>query len=305
MWFKNLQLFRLTRDLDFSAEELSEKLAEHAFVPCGSHEQLRHGWVSPVGGDSESLVHAANGYLMVCEKRQEKVVPAQVVNEELAEQVKVIEARDARSVSKKEQREMKDDVLFSLLPKAFARSRLQYAYINTRDGLVVVNAASAKRAEDMLSHLRETLGSLPVIPIVAKNSALHTMTHWLKDRVNPDGFTLGSECELRDTGEESSVIRCKNQDLYSDEINNHLQAGMVVNRLGLVSPRDIECVVDHQLAIKSIKYGDVIQEKAGETEAETAAEQFDIDFCIMTEELSLLVKDLLVAFGGEEEPVAS
>ncbi len=300
MWFKNLQIYRLTRPLDLSAEELSEKLAEQAFVSCGSHEQAKFGWVPPVESGSD-FIHSANGYMMFCEKRQEKIVPAQVINEEVAEQVKAISERDGRSVSKKEQRDLKDEALFSLLPKAFSRSRLQYAYIDTKNHYVIVNVASASRGEEMLTRLRETLGSLPVIPLAAKSVPQQVMTGWLKERVDPEAFELGHECELQDLGDDGGIIRCKFQDLKSTEINQHLQAGMVVNKVGLVSERGVQCVVDHQLSVKSLKFSDVIQEKAADVEAETAAEQFDTDFCIMTEELAALIRSLVGAFGGTGE----
>ncbi|MFL0797535.1 MAG: recombination-associated protein RdgC [Cellvibrionaceae bacterium] len=300
MWFKNLQIYRLTRPLDLSPEELSEKLAEQAFVPCGSHEQMKVGWVPPIEGGGD-FIHAANGYMMFCQKRQEKIVPAQVINEEVAEQVQTISERDGRNVSKKEQRDLKDEALFSLLPKAFSRSRLQYAYIDIKNNYVVVNVASASRAEEMLTALRETLGSLPVIPLAAKNVPQQVMTGWLKERVDPETFELGHECELQDLGGEGGIIRCKYQDLKSTEINQHLLAGMVVNKVGLLSERGVQCVVDHQLSVKSLKFSDVIQDKAGDVEAETAAEQFDIDFCIMTEELAVLIFSLVAAFGGMQQ----
>ncbi|MFB3058287.1 MAG: recombination-associated protein RdgC [Gammaproteobacteria bacterium] len=45
---------------------------------------------------------------------------------------------------------MRDEVFFSLLPRAFTRSTLQYAYISPRDNLLIIDTASARRAEDLL-----------------------------------------------------------------------------------------------------------------------------------------------------------
>ena len=38
MWFKNLQVYRLTQAFDLSPEELDAKLDEHVFEPCGSQD---------------------------------------------------------------------------------------------------------------------------------------------------------------------------------------------------------------------------------------------------------------------------
>ena len=83
------------------------------------------GWVSPINGqaDNVSFVHASQGCLMVCAKRQEKVLPAAVINEFLNEKVEAIQDAEGRTVGRKERQSLKDDVMMELLPKAFTRSR--------------------------------------------------------------------------------------------------------------------------------------------------------------------------------------
>lgn len=300
MWFKNVLLYRFTKPFTDSAESLEEQLAAHPFKPCGSQEPSSYGWVSPLGKASDMYVHAGNGYLMVCAQRQERILPAAVVNEALEEKVAEITAEDERSVGRKERLELKDEIIFELMPKAFVRSNKQYAYIDSREGLLVINASSAKRAEELMNLLRESIGSLPVIPITANNLPQHTMTEWLLNAQAPAGFELGGECELRDKADENSVIRCKNRDLAAEEINSHLKAGMFVSKLALSWQGGIEFVVDDQLALKRLSFGDLIQEQLEGQEAEGAAEQFDVDFTIMTQEFSRLFNDVLTAFGGED-----
>jgi recombination associated protein RdgC len=256
--------------------------------------------VPPLGQHGSEFVHAANGFIMLCAKRQEKVLPAAVVNEMLADKVAEIKARDGRPVGRKERVDLKDEITFELMPRAFARSSTIYAYIDTREGLLLVNSSSAKRAEELMSYLRETLGSLPVIPVTAKNIPLQVMTHWLKEGEHPEGFAIGAECELRDPSDESSVIRCKNQDLASEEINAHLQAGMLVSKLALEWQGGINCLVDTELAVKRIGFGDLMQEKIDREDAEDAAQQFDADFTLMTAEFADFIKSLMQIFGGED-----
>ena len=300
MWFKNLLLYRFTKPFSQGPEQLSEALSEKAFKPCGSQDVSSFGWVPPLGQHGTEFVHAANGCIMVCAKRQEKVLPAAVVNEALVEKIAEIKAHDSRAVGSKERVELKEDIIFNLLPRAFARSSMVFAYIAPKQGLLVVNAASAKRAEELMSYLRETIGSLPVIPIKANNLPQRAMTHWLKDNVAPDHFDIGSECELRSPDDEGSVIRCKNQDLSSDEINAHLQAGMYVSKLELQWQGGIHCIIDDQLAVKRLSFGELIQDKLDREDAEDAAQQFDVDFTLMTAEFEGFIKQLLQAFGGED-----
>lgn len=298
MLFKNLLIYRFTKPFTYSPEELDEKLAEKTFKPCGSQEMFSFGWAEPLGQESAPLVHTANGCMMLCLQRQDRILPAAVIKEALEAKVAEIQERDDRKPGRKERMDLKDEITFELMPRAFTRSGRLFAYIDPREGLLYVNSGSHKRAEELLTYLRETLGSLPVLPLQARNQVESSMTHWLKSDA-PAGFELGGECELRDAANESAVIRCKHQDLGSKEISNHLDAGMFVTKLELSWTGGIDFMLDDQLAIKRVSFSDLIKEKIGETDAETAAEQFDIDFAIMSGEFQRFVPALLEALGGE------
>jgi recombination associated protein RdgC len=300
MWFKNLRLYRLTESWTITPEELNEKLAAHCFNPCGSLDPLRYGFEAPLGRHGSEFVHVTNGYVMICAKKQEKILPNGVIKEQLEEKVLAISEAESRSVSRKERDSLKDEIIFSLLPKAFTKSSLDYAYIAPQEKLIVVNASSAKRAEDLLSKLREALGSLRCLPIAPKHLPTQVMTHWLHESQAPHQFELGEEVELQAT-KDGRVVRCKKQDLTASEIRNHLESGMHVSKIALCWKEAIHCIIDDQLGIKRLKFEDSICEKANERNPETKAEQFDADFAIMALELKNFIAALLVAFGGEAE----
>lgn len=300
MWFKNLRLYRLTESWTISTEELNNKLAEHCFNPCGSLDPLRYGFERPIGRNGSEYVHVTNGYIMVCAKKQEKILPSGVIKEQLEEKVLAISEAESRPVGRKERDSLKDEIIFSLLPKAFTKSSLDYAYIAPKDKLIVVNASSAKRAEDLISKLREALGSLRCIPIAPKNLPTQVMTHWLRESQAPHQFELGEEVELQAT-KDGRVVRCKKLDLTASEIRNHLESGMHVSKIALCWKEAIHCMIDDQLAIKRLKFEDSISEKANDRNPETKAEQFDADFAIMTLELKDFIAAILTSFGGEAE----
>jgi recombination associated protein RdgC len=269
-------------------------------VPCGSQDLNRSGWVPPLGRFGSEFVHVTNGDMMVCLKRQDKLLPPAVVNEELEEKLLAIEESEARKLPRKERQTLKDEIIFSLLPKAFVRSSFQFAYISPRDNILVVDASSAKRAEELLSELRDAVGSLSVIPLTAKNQPIDVMSKWVDSGHPADEFELGEECELRDNADIKSIIRCKNQNLASNEILSHLKAGMHVSKLALNWQERVECVLDENLSIKRLRFSDLVHEKATEVEAEDAAQQFDVDFSIMALELSGFFKSLIGVMGGED-----
>lgn len=295
MWFKNLRLYRLNEPFKHSPEALNDMLSAHMFAPCGKLDVMRQGFVPPLGRHSELLVHAIPGYTMVSLKRQEKILPAGVVKEALEERVQQISEKEGRRVTRKERDGMKDELVFELLPKAFVKNAVDYAYFAHQQQYIVLNCGSASRAEALLSKLREAIGSLPCVPVSAKSPVPSVLTRWLTEA--PDsGFELGDECELR-AAKDERVVRCKKQDLTADEVLNHIQAGMTVNKLAVDWQEAVSCVIDEELAIKRLRFSDEIKEKAGDAHPETAAEEFDTEFAIMTLELKNFIEALEAAFG--------
>lgn len=298
MWFKNLRVYRLTKPFSLSVDELDEALAQKVFQPCGKQDLHSYGWVPPLGRHGKSLVHATNGYLMVCAKRQEKILPGGVVREQLEEKIAAISQAEGRNIGRAEKQNLKEEIIFSLLPRALTRSQLQYAYIAPQENWVVINASSAKRAEELLGALRDVVGSLPVIPFATKQIPSQTMTSWLAKSEPPTGFTLGDECELEAPKDDGRVIRCKKQDLTAEEMLNHLKTDMVVRKLAISWQDAVECVLDHELAVRRLKFSERILDQAGDRNPETAAEEFDVDFAIMAMELRGFLEALQGAFGG-------
>lgn len=298
MWFKNLSLFRFTETFSISSSDLAQKLEQMPFRPCGSHDESSFGWTSPLGRDSTLLAYEVNGFIMICVKKEEKVLPAAVINELVKEKVLELETEQRSKLSKKEQKTVKDELIFELLPKAFSFSRITYAYIDPKGGWVVVDSSSANKAEDLLSHLRRCLGSLAVVPVNTIESPCFIMTEWLMNHQTPPGISIENECELR-SSEESAIIHCKNHDLSLPEIKNHLQKGKLVIKLALNWENRISFILDEELAIKRLRLLDLIQDERTEINAETDAERFDADFSMMTLEFANFLPKLLELFGGE------
>ena len=300
MWFKNVRLYCLNEAIEASAEELEKKLVEQIFHPCGSHDKTKYGWVSPLGKEGEMLTHVQGDYIMLCAQKQEKILPSSVVNEVTDEKVAELEERQGRKIYRKEKRQIKDDVFVSLLPRAFTSNQQTYAYISARDNLIVVNSASAPKAEAFLNLLRESLGSLKVSIPDAIRAPSDVMTRWLKEQKASDNFLIDEECELYNPTDGSNIVRCKGQDLSTDEIQSHLEAGKQVKNLGVTWNSLLSCSLGDDLSIKRIKFVGMQEEEANE-EVESAAQKFDQEFAVMTLELSAFFKSFFAAFGGLQE----
>ncbi|AAN67323.1 recombination-associated protein RdgC [Pseudomonas putida] len=303
MWFKNLLTYRLTQEVPFEPEALEAALASKPARPCASQELTTYGFVAPFGkGEDAPLVHVSGEYLLIAARKEERILPSSVVNDAVKEKVEEIETEQMRKVYKKERDQIKDEIIQAFLPRAFIRRSMIFAAIAPRLGVILVNSASAKRAEDLLSTLREVMGSLPVRPATVKIAPVATMTDWVKSQQAAEGFYVLDECELRDTAEDGGIVRCKRQDLTGEEIQLHLSTGKVVTQLALAWQDKLSFILDDKMVIKRLKFEELLQEQAEQDGGDEAAQQFDASFQLMMMTFAEFLPVLFEALGGEEIP---
>ncbi len=72
LWFKNMMVYRLNRDIPLSADEMEKQLDAFTFTPCGSQDMSKTGWVPPMGNRSDALTHVNNGQIVICARKEEK-----------------------------------------------------------------------------------------------------------------------------------------------------------------------------------------------------------------------------------------
>lgn len=304
MWFKNLKIYRFSKPFSIDIEELETHLNEKSFQPCGSTQASSFGWVPPLGNtqdnNSTQLTHTIGKTTMLCVRQEERILPSSVINDALNEKLDTMQAESGRRPVGKHKQSIKDEVILDLLPRAFTRSKRSYAYLDQDSQFMVVDASSNNKAEELVELLRQSLGSLPVVPLKTKTLPAVLMTNWLKGNDLKDDFLIKDECELQESDDDGAILRCKRQDLSSDEIQMHLDSGKEVTKLAVNWNDTIECILQDDLAIKRLKFSDELLEQASNDGAEDAAAQFDADFNLMTGELARFIPRLIEVLGGEQ-----
>lgn len=301
MWFKNIQLFSFAVPFTLSAEQFEEQLAAHQARPCGTTEIATYGWASPFNKPGGSLVHSSNGCFLLAACKEERILPSSVIRDTVNEKVAAIETEQGRTVYRKEKAQLKDEAIFELLPRAFVKRRLILAYIDTKLGLLVVDAASRNKAEELTVLLRQSLGSLKLAPTATRTNPSTIMTQWLLQDQAPSVFTIEDSCSMLDPKTGEGQVKYQRHDLSQKEVQAHLQAGKQVTQLALTWADRMTFVLQDDLSIRRIRCLELIQEKSKEAQAETDEEQLDADFTLMTLEFAELFNALFTAFDGLEE----
>ena len=292
MFFRNLTLFRFSEAMAESLAELEAHLEEKRLRPCGPLEQSTRGFVSPHGRNAEVLVHKVGPYTLVALGGEDKLLPGSVVNEELSARLEKIAEEQGRRVGAKERKRMKDEILTDFLPRAFVKPFRMLAYLDLKNGWLVVDTSSRKSAEEVLSELRDATGTFPATPMAPEESPRTLMTDWVVSGKLPAGLALADECELRDPAESGAIVRCRRQDLETDEVREHLKTGKQVFQLGLTFDDRVSFVLGEDLVIRKLRFLDQVLDELNETDAESAAAELDSRMALMTLEVERLLGKL-------------
>lgn len=298
MFFRNLTLFRFSSALVSQLDDLDQALSRHMLRPCGPLELFTRGFISPLGPESEAMTRTLGHHTLFSLGQEDKLLPAAVVAAETGRRARTMAASEGRTVTARQRRQLKQAVLEELMPRAFSRPSRTDAWLDRKHGWLVIDTASRKAAESLLASLREALDSFPALPLAATETPRAVLTRWLDSGQLPAGLALGDECELRDPGAGNGAIaRCRNQDLASDEIREHLRSGKQVFQLGLQFEERLSFVLGEDLVVRKLRFHDVVTEELSYDQSDDASAEIDARFALMTLEIERVLEHMSQWFG--------
>jgi recombination associated protein RdgC len=302
--FKNLIVYRIGPDWSATVEHMEEALAPARFVECGATQQKSIGWIEPRGEKHGALVESIGGQRILKLQIETKAVPGSVVKRKAQEQIEHIEATTGRKPGKREIKDIREDALLALLPMAFTKQSSVWVWINLTERLLMTDAGSQAKADEVITALVSALPGLPLTLLQTTVSPQVAMTQWLTAESPgewPVRLSVERECELKSNDEEKSVVKFTRHNLLNDEIRHHVAQGKLPVKLALSWDGRVAFVLTEALQLKKVSFLEGVFDgtSAGKEDG------FDADVAIATGELGKLIPDLIDALGGEMPQTAA
>ena len=298
--FKNVMVYRIGPAWATSLDQLEASLQTARFVECGLTQEKSLGWTPPRGDDNGPLAESVGGQWLLRLMMESKAVPASVINRKMKERVAQIEATTGRKPGKKELKELKDEAKLDLLPMAFTKQGATLVWIDPDARLLVIDAGSQGRADEVLTALANAMEGLGAMLIQTTMSPVAAMSDWLLSLEPPAGFTVDRECELKASDDSKAVVRYSRHALDIEEIQQHITTGKLPTRLAMTWQGRVSFMLTDNLQIKKVTFVEGVFED-GASSADGKDDRFDADAAIATGEIRQLIGDLLEVLGGEME----
>jgi len=294
---RNLRLYRLQSPWPESESALSERLAEVAFQPCGPFSEQASGWEPPTGQEADPFCRRVGGCDLLALRRQTRLLPAAAINEVLPTRVAEFEARVGREPSRKERRQLRDEVYGELLPRALLRSQRIGGFYLAAENVIAIDTSAAPKAELFLDQLRAALGSLAVRPLAFRQPVTGLLTRILLGQ-GPRELALGRECRMNDPASAKSAVQWLDMDLTDENARRLVRDGLKLQRLGIEFDDVLSCVIDQDAVLRKIRLPGA---DAGEiSDAEDALARLDAEFVMLTGSVRRLLEVLGKALEGYE-----
>ncbi len=284
-----------------SVSDLNRHLQEAAFTPIGSQAMSAQGWAPhPV---TQQWVAPFHGGFCLTLRYDYKLLPADVIKKELAARIAEVQKQEGRPVGRRERAELKDEVTFTLLPRAFTKTKLIHAYYDPDTHILVVPETSAKWADALVSALIHSCGSVKT-ETVHVSAMSDGLTARLRQAVDADEgvddpftpFSIGDYAQLKQDGNRKITWDVSNLDDVAGGIREALDTGAQVERLELFTPGDSPVVfkLTKDFVLRSISFED---SESGDLEFDSPEDHWQHEASVQFLQVRDVIEELIDLFG--------
>ena len=266
VFFKNIRTFKLSSNLPecltTDRDEFEQMLEDRAHAPVGQLESRSIGWTT-ANDVTDLFAHWVEDVCLLRLRVESKVIPAAAVKKALEERCRQVERQQGFRPGRKQTKEIKYNVIDELSAKALTTYRHTQVLIDVANKLLLVDASSSTRCDEVLGLLVRTVDPFPVESVQVVRSPATVMTNWLlADEADPP-FVIEQEIKFVNPSQSKAAVAYKDVSVDPEDVKTHVQTGRQCVRLGLTYNDRLSFVLTDDLTIKSVKPLDVLREYRG------------------------------------------
>lgn len=279
MWIKQFSWFDMRSPLLLDGDALEDALSQKQAYKPHATQSKSLGWVSPLG-DGQALSVQASQYTWMRVRLDNKLLPANVIKEVLAEKLQEQEVMQGYPPTSKQRRMMKDEVTLDLLPKAFVVSKYINVIVDNDNQFLIIDSVSANIKDAVVDLLRQTVGSLPLTHYIEQRaSTSQVLKNWVTSP--PENIDTADEYTLINPNDVNTKARVTGMD--ESQIMGHLSQGMTVSQLMVQYGSSLKFQINDQLDISKIKYMDFAEEEKLDDPIAQAMAEFSLTVPFFTQ----------------------
>lgn len=230
------------------------------------------GWVPSFDGKFISTIDQLHAVRL---KKLEKKLPQAAVKRKVSEKAKKHEAETGYPPGRNEMQQFREVVLYEMLPDAPIVESYINAYFDERSRTFLILTSKESDAELMLEHLRQIATDIDS-PLKLKrwmgDNIINKLTHMVtgeSDIFVDDlrDWHVGDNCKLEEPLHGGKASFTGSEPLL-DQVQEHIDNGMIVTELGLEIPDTVTFKVDSDLKVKSVKFGMKVEDEIVDREDE-------------------------------------
>lgn len=251
MFFKNLTAFKIT---EINMDIFESSINKLAFISCSNSQRSSRGFINPFIKD-ENCLFRFNHLAAFCLLNEEKLLPAQVINQQAQEYIEELEL--TRYVSKKEKTQIKEDMEQRLLPQAFSKYKKTFGYLDLVNNYLVIDSVSDKQITEVMDLLQRCEAKFE--PVIKEETDI--LTQWLVDNAYPIDVEVAQKCKLTSAiGDSIANISCQGSSMLNDNIKSFIESGGYITELAIIWREQLAMTTNTNLQFKSIKFLDGIKD---------------------------------------------
>lgn len=291
--FKNITTLAINGDMP-DREAMLEAMEHFRFAEPSAQTACAFGWVAPrPKDDTGPLLEVVAGYWHVALQVQTRKVPPAAIEREVNRMAAEMEEEFGRAPGKKQRRELKDQALMELLPRAFPRLKIVRAIIDPKAMLVYVDAGRLAAADNILTALANCAPMMNLHPLATETAPGDGMASWLEDGTLDARIVVDSEGKLEGNTEQKQAISFTGRDMSGDDVVEYLEQGLTVAHLGLTFDDRVSAVLTSQGSLRKVELLTI--------KPEASADAWEGQCALFAAEISAMVAALTEELGGAQK----